>query len=326
MESAEEGKFFPAPQDPADPLKLLHCKLDGEGAAVVKSLPTDDPCFVSYSSESWKKLPAFREFLAKAEHAQGWPERANRAWKEYLAHPDCSLRSVVWDLAALRAAPPPPPPLPAPAAAVDDRTLAVDPLITSTRSKTKKAEEEAAAGCVSAAPPNFDMPFSELEEGDFVFALAQPGALHAFTQRVGGKTSAPVELLQIVNLSAPGGPKKARLLLTLAALVLILRAQATYRYYQPIQRNGVYKFEEVVKGGAVLEMEHAYVEPGQGRSTEILMVWHHTDDELEAQLRQGVYELHNEQLRDLQLVCAPDGGAHTLALTPTQSAASSTCA
>ncbi len=54
----------------------------------------------------------------------------------------------------------------------------VCPLITATRTKKKKAADEAAAGCGGGL---FDVGFQQLELGDLAFALAWRKASNGFT-------------------------------------------------------------------------------------------------------------------------------------------------
>jgi hypothetical protein len=53
------------------------------------------------------------------------------------------------------------------------------------------------------------VPFSDLELGDFAFALAHKNAPNAFTLRVAGKITPLVELLEIASLTT-SGPRKVR--------------------------------------------------------------------------------------------------------------------
>lgn len=79
----------------------------------------------------------------------------------------------------------------------------------------------------------------------------------------------------------------------------------TWSYYQLQERSSsVLKFEPVMEGGAHRAVEHPYIDPTRGKLSEMLMVWHHTDEELAAQLVGGVYTLDVQQLHDLQSWCA----------------------
>jgi hypothetical protein len=115
---------------------------------------------------------------------------------------------VAWNVAALR---PAPQPATAPAArhGAGERLLIVCPLITDTRTKKHKAADEAAAGCGGNASGRLNVPFSDLELGNFAFALTHKNAPNTFTLRVAGKITPLVELLEIAALTTPG-PRKAR--------------------------------------------------------------------------------------------------------------------
>jgi hypothetical protein len=54
-----------------------------------------------------------------------------------------------------------------------------------------------------------NVPFSDLELGDFAFALAHKNAPNAFTLRVAGKITPHVELMEIAALTT-SGMRKAR--------------------------------------------------------------------------------------------------------------------
>ena len=108
---------------------------------------------------------------------------------------------VAWDPQSLRA--PAAAPLPPNAAALDERALAVCPLITRTRTPADFERNVAAVVGGNRDPARFNVPYSDLEVDDFAFVLAQPGSQGAFTLRVRGRLSPLVELLSIRALVAP---------------------------------------------------------------------------------------------------------------------------
>jgi hypothetical protein len=144
--------------------------------------------------------------LRKLDASAAWPSEAGRACREFLANL-CGL-SVAWNVAALR---PARQPAAAPAArrGAGERLFIVCPLITDTRTKKYKAVDEAAVGCGGDASGPLNVPFSDLELGDFAFALAHKNAPNAFTLRVAGKITPLVELLEIASLTT-SGPRKVR--------------------------------------------------------------------------------------------------------------------
>lgn len=186
----------------APDLSKVYCSLDKVGASVLRSLPTGEPTLLRRHPSDWDKLDEFRATLDKASKYASWPASASAACSAFLAAPPCVLRGVAWDLQRLRspaAAPPPP-------AFRGDPSLAVCPLITSTRTKAGYAADVAAV-CGSRDPARFNTPYSALEVGDFAFVLPSAGARNGFTLHVSGRQSSLVELLEIVAL-LPG--RKAR--------------------------------------------------------------------------------------------------------------------
>jgi hypothetical protein len=177
------------------------------GAAVLKVVPGDERTHVRYFPSNWDKYGAFQHTLRKLDAGAAWPPQAGRACREFLANLLCGL-AVAWNVAALR-------PAPQPAAAhaachgTGERLLIVCPLITYTHTKKHKAAGEAAAGCGGDASGRLNVPFSDLELGDFAFALAHKNARNAFTLRVAGKITPLVELLEIAALTT-SSPRKAR--------------------------------------------------------------------------------------------------------------------
>jgi hypothetical protein len=213
--AAERGEWYPrtAPPPSAPHAPPAWCSLANHmGAAVLKLVPDDEPTRVRYRvryrPSDWDKYPAFQDTLRKLDACDAWPSEAARACREFLANLPCGL-AVAWNVAALR---PAPQPAAAPAAhrSAGERLLIVCPLITATRTKKQKAADEVAAGCGGGANGRYDVSFPDLELGDFAFALAHPGATNSFTLRVAGKTTPPVELLEIKALTT-SGPRKARL-------------------------------------------------------------------------------------------------------------------
>ena len=191
--------------------------------------------------------------------------------------------------------------VPAPAAAVaaaappiacaTDRRLAVCPLITGTR--TRKDKEAEVAVVLGHQPGQFDVPFSKLEVNDFAFALAHKDAVNAFTVRVSGKQSPPLELLELLALSGPGQTPAC-----------------TWRYWRlKERRGGMLKFElHTDKDGAEVVRTHQYIDPTiptnvGAKASEMLMVWNHPLAERAAVVVGGVYTLDVEQLHDLQSWC-----------------------
>ena len=276
---------------------------------MLTALPADEPARVRYFPKDWDSYTDFQATLREASVLEAWPPSATRAWHVYLANPPCALGGVAWDLAALLS----PPRLaasPAVCACAGLRQLAVCPLITAKRTKAHKAAEEAAAGCVVGERGRFDVSFSQLEEGDFAFALAHESAEHAFTVRVpgSGRIAPQVELLEIEALSTSGrGKVRATRALPLAhgrALTLPSPPQVTWRYWALKSRDGGLKFERVMVGGVQLTAEHFYIDPTGSKASEMLMVWSHSDAERAAAVVDGVYTLDVEQLDHLQLWCA----------------------
>jgi hypothetical protein len=208
--AAERGEWYPTTPAPlATPYaQPAWCSLANHtGAAVLKALPDDEPTHVRYMPAQWSKYTAFQETLRRADGSEAWPPSAAAACRAFLASPRCGM-AVPWDVAALRSAP-----QPAAAtcrASTGERLLVVCPLMTATRTKTQKTADEAAAGCGGGASGRYEVAFSALELGDFAFALAHKDATNSFTLRVAGKTTPPVELLEIKALTT-SGPRKARL-------------------------------------------------------------------------------------------------------------------
>ena len=204
--AAERNEWYPLrppPPPAAADAPSVWCSLDSHtGAQVLTRLPSDAPTRVRFEPEQWDKFSAFQETLSKLDGLQAWPSTATDAWREFFANPPCVLSAVPWDIALLRSAPRLAA-APAVRASYGARLLVVDPLITATRTKTQKAADEAAAGC-SSGNGRFDIPFSQLEVDDFAFALAHRDAPWAFRLRVAGKTTKPLELLQIEALVTAG--------------------------------------------------------------------------------------------------------------------------
>jgi hypothetical protein len=208
--AAERGEWYPlrpAPPPASPDAPKTWCSFANHvGAPVLRRLPDDAPTRVRYVPSEWDKLSAFRATLTKLDEISVWPPSAAEAWRAFLANPPCELQGVPWDIASLQ------PALsttaaPAARAATGERLLVVDPLLTGTRSKKQKAADEVAAGCYGGGDDGaFDVPFEQLELGDYAFALAHEDALNAFTIRVKGKTSKRVELLEMAAL----GARKAR--------------------------------------------------------------------------------------------------------------------
>jgi hypothetical protein len=189
----------------------------------------------------------------------------------------------------------------------------VDPLVTSIRTKAQVTADQAAAGCGGDAA-RFNVPWDRLEVRDLAFALAPAGSPHAFSLRVGGKTSGLVELLEILELST-NGPRKvsdgACLRPSLIPSLLIPTAltitplQVKWRYWGLKERSpGFLKFAPLLDNGSPREIWQPWQDPTTSRNSEMLMVWSLTEEERAAQIVSGVYTLDTAQHNDLQEWCA----------------------
>jgi len=197
--AADRGEW--SPFTPPTPTTKAYCSLDKARAPVLTRLPSGEPTLLRLYPSDWDKLPAFSATLQKAASHTSWPQRATEACAAFLAAPPCVLRGVAWDPQSLRA--PAAAPLPPNAAALDERALAVCPLITRTRTLADFERNVAAVVGGNRDPARFNVPYSDLEVDDFAFVLAQPGSQGAFTLRVRGRLSPLVELLSIRALVAP---------------------------------------------------------------------------------------------------------------------------
>ena len=292
--TAARGEWFPAPRpegaDASAPLPW--CTPDKQGLPVLRSEPDDVPTRMRFKPGDWVKCKDFEETLRLADGSGSWPAEATAEWKAFLQRPPCALDGMPFDLMSL---------VPAPAAAVaaaappiacaTDRRLAVCPLITGTR--TRKDKEAEVAVVLGHQPGQFDVPFSKLEVNDFAFALAHKDAVNAFTVRVSGKQSPPLELLELLALSGPGQTPAC-----------------TWRYWRlKERRGGMLKFElHTDKDGAEVVRTHQYIDPTiptnvGAKASEMLMVWNHPLAERAAVVVGGVYTLDVEQLHDLQSWC-----------------------
>jgi len=183
--------------------------------------------------------------------------------------------------------------------------LAVDPLVTSTRTKAQVIADQAAAGCGGDAA-RFNVPWGRLEVRDLAFALAPAGAPHAFSLRVGGRTSELVELLEIVELST-SGPRKVSLpdSLLIPTALTSTPLQVKWRYWGLTERSpGFLKFAPLLDNGSPREIWQPWQDPTTSRNSEMLMVWSLTEEERAAQIVSGVYTLDTAQHNDLQEWCA----------------------
>ena len=218
--SAERGEWYPTVPGPTSLSPPRWCSLAGhKGVSLLSKLPSDEPTRRRFVPSDWAKFSEFQLTLLKAEGREEWTPAARAACRSFLANPPCAL-AVPWDLTALL---PPPPAAPAPMpVSLGERRLIVCPLLYTGRTKAQKQAEERAAGC--RVQGRFDVPFEQLEVGDFVFALAAKAALNSCTLRVCGKTTPPFELLEIVWLSDSGprrvcSPQRSAIALTDAAFV-----------------------------------------------------------------------------------------------------------
>lgn len=292
-ETAARGEWFPAPRpagsDPAAPLPW--CTPDKEGAQVLRSEPDDVPTRLRYKPGNWAKCKDFLGTLQKVEARLSWPAPAAAEWKAFLQNPPCALDGVPLDLMALVAARAAAAAAAPPIACATDRRLAVCPLITGTR--TRKDKEAEVSAVLGNQPGQFDVAFSELELNDFAFALAHKDAVNAFTVRVSGKQSPPLELLELMALSGPGETPAC-----------------TWRYWRLKERGGgTLKFElHTDEQGADVVKKHSYIDPTIPthvgvKASEMLMVWNHSPEERATAVVSGVYTLGVEQLQDLQSWC-----------------------
>lgn len=282
--SAKRGEFFPAPRDAgADPLAPLdYCTLDKRGAPVLKALPEGEPTRVQYWPGHWKYHENFTETLSALGQSVQWPSAARQAWADYIQEPPCKL-GVPWDPESL--AQPPSAQSAAPRFdSIASRRLVMCPLVTGTRTRVMKRNEQ--AGVLGLRRGRFNVAFEDLEVGDMAFALAWPHAPHAFRPFVRGKQTMPIELLEIMGITSK--PKK----------------EVGWRYWQFRGRaNGTYHFVPLMEGGKRKEMWHPYQDPTKPGQSEMLIVWH--DDVDERRLVDDVYTLGIQQLHDLHTWCGP---------------------
>jgi hypothetical protein len=289
--SAKRGEFFPAPRAAgADPLAPLdYCTLDKRGAPVLKALPEGEPTRVQYWPGHWKYHENFMETLSALGQSVQWPSAARQAWADYIQEPPCRL-GVPWDPESL--AQPPSAQSAAPRFdSIASRRLVMCPLVTGTRTRVMKRNEQ--AGVLGLRRGQFNVAFEDLEVGDMAFALAWQHAPNAFRPFVRGKQTKPVELLEIIGITSK--PNKL----------------VGWRYWHFHGRaNGTYQFVPLMEGGKRKEMWHPYQDPTKPGQSEMLIVWH--DDVDERRLVDNVYTLGIQQLHDLHTWCVPSVTFHTV--------------